>query len=139
MSAPNHLRRLSGSRMKILDARGKVNAAWALGQLSRKALPDQKVRAVVERILGEVRRGGDAAVVKIHNRFAKKKIRKGDLRVRGQFRAPSAEVRQALALAEKNIADFAKATRPVAWRKRNAQGASTGENFPALGLSLIHI
>jgi len=35
--------------MKILDARGKVNAAWALGQLSRRALPDQKVRAVVER------------------------------------------------------------------------------------------
>jgi len=83
--------------MKILDARGKVNAAWALDQLSRKALPDQKVRAVVERILGEVRRGGDAAVVKIHNRFAKKKIRKGDLRVRGKFRAPSAEERRALA------------------------------------------
>ena len=52
--------------MKILDARGKVNAAWALRQLSRKALPDRKVRSVVERILGEVRRGGDAAVVKIH-------------------------------------------------------------------------
>ena len=49
--------------MKILDARGKVNAAWALDQLSRRALQDQKVRAVVERILGEVRRGGDAAVV----------------------------------------------------------------------------
>ena len=83
--------------MKILDARGKVNAAWALGQLSRRAMPDQKVRAVVERILGEVRRGGDASVVKIHNRFAKKKIRKGDLRVRPKFGAPSAEVRRALA------------------------------------------
>ena len=125
--------------MKILDARGKVNAVWALGQLSRRALPDQKVRAVVERILGEVRRGGDAAVVKIHNRFAKKKIRKGDLRVRGKFRAPSAEVRRALALAEKNIADFAKATRPVAWRKRNAQGAITGENFPALGRVGVYV
>ena len=45
--------------MKILDARGKVNAAWALGQLSRRAMPDQKVRAVVERILGEVRRGAE--------------------------------------------------------------------------------
>jgi histidinol dehydrogenase len=125
--------------MKILDARGKENAEWALGQLTRRAEPDRKVRAAVERIISEVRKGGDVALVKIHNRFALKKIRKNDLKIKGKFRAPSAEVRRALALAEKNISAFAQATRPRAWKKRNAQGASTGENFPALGRVGVYV
>jgi len=125
--------------MKILDARGKENAEWVQGQLTRRAEPDRKVRVAVERIISEVRKGGDVALVKIHNRFALKKIRRNDLKVKGKFRAPSAEVRRALALAEKNISAFAQATRPRAWKKRNAQGASTGENFPALGRVGVYV
>ena len=94
--------------MKILDARGRVNAKWALEQLSRRALPDRNVRAVVERILGQVRRGGDAAVVKIHNRFAKKKIRKGDLRVRGKFVAIPKEKLKKLEETRGKIKDLTK-------------------------------
>ena len=125
--------------MKILDARGKVNERWVLPQLTRRSEPDRKVRRVVERILAEVRRGGDAALVRIHNRFAPKKINKGHLRVRGKFRAPGREIRRALLLAEKNIAEFARATRPHAWRKRNREGAVTGENFPALGRVGVYV
>ncbi|NDB96355.1 MAG: histidinol dehydrogenase, partial [Verrucomicrobia bacterium] len=125
--------------MKILDARGKENARWALAQLSRRAQPDRKVRDTVERIIAKVRKGGDAALVKIQNRFSVKKIRKAELRVKGKFRAPSAEVKKALGLAEKNISDFAKATRPQAWKRRNAQGATTGENFPALGRVGVYV
>lgn len=125
--------------MKILDARGKVNAAWVLAQLTRRAQPDKKVRGVVERILGEVRRGGDLALVKIHNRFAQKKIRKGDLRVKGKFPAPKAEIRRALAQAEENVAKFAQARRPQAWKMKNGQGAVTGENFPALGRVGVYV
>jgi histidinol dehydrogenase len=125
--------------MKILDARGKENAEWTLRQLTRRAEPDRKVRAAVERIISEVRKGGDVALVKIHNRFALKKIRRNELKIKGKFRAPSAEVRRALALAEKNISAFAQATRPRAWKKRNAQGASTGENFPALGRVGVYV
>jgi histidinol dehydrogenase len=125
--------------MKILDARGKENARWALAQLSRRAQPDRKVRDTVERIIAEVRKGGDAALVKIQNRFSVKKIRKAELRLKGKFRAPSAEVKKALGSAEKNISDFAKATRPQAWKRRNAQGATTGENFPALGRVGVYV
>ena len=125
--------------MKILDARGKENARWALAQLSRRAQPDRKVRDTVGRIIAEVRKGGDAALVKIQNRFSVKKIRKAELGVKGKFRAPAAEVKKALGLAEKNISDFAKATRPQAWKRRNAQGAITGENFPALGRVGVYV
>ena len=70
--------------MKILDARGKENAEWALRQLTRRAEPDRKVRTAVERIISEVRKGGDVALVKIHNRFALKKIRRNDLKVKSE-------------------------------------------------------
>jgi histidinol dehydrogenase len=125
--------------MKILDARGKINERWVLPQLTRRPEPDRKVRRAVERILAEVRKGGDTALVRIHNRFAVKKIKKTNLRIRGKFRAPSAEIKRALALAEKNIAEFAQATRPKAWRKKNREGAVTGENFPALGRVGVYV
>ncbi|NDC80724.1 MAG: histidinol dehydrogenase [Verrucomicrobia bacterium] len=125
--------------MKILDARGKINEAWVLPQLLRRPEPDPKVRRTVESILAEVRRGGDAALVRIHNRFAPKKINRNQLRVRGKFRAPQGEIRRALAQAERNIAEYARATRPKAWRKKNREGALTGENFPALGRVGIYV
>ena len=125
--------------MKILDARGKTNERWVLPQLLRRPEPDRKVRRTVESILAEVRRGGDAALVRIHNRFAPKKISRNQLRVRGKFRAPPGEIRRALALAERNIAEFAQATRPKAWRKKNREGAVTGENFPALGRVGVYV
>jgi histidinol dehydrogenase len=107
--------------------------------LTRGPTMESKVRSAVERILREVERGGDAAVVRIHNRFSKKKISRGALRVRGIFRAPPARVRQALAAAEENIAGFARATRPKEWSRRNRQGARVGESFPALGRVGVYV
>ncbi len=125
--------------MTIIDAREKKDAARVVAQLTRRPEPDPEVRAKVEKIIAEVRRGGDAALVRISNRFAAKTIRKADLKVSGKFRAPSGEVKRALALAERNIAEFATATRPRAWAKRNREGASTGENFPALGRVGVYV
>ena len=119
--------------MRILDTSVKQDAAKVLAELTRTPEPDGRVRAVVEKMILEVRRGGDRALVGIHNRFAQKSIRLAELKIRGRFRAPSAEQRKALALAEKNIAEFARRTRPKSWVGRNRQGARTGENFPALG------
>ena len=125
--------------MRLLDSRRPKDFAKVLGLLTRRPTPEAKVRSAVERILGEVERGGDAALVRIHNRFAKKKISKATLRVKGKFRTPPVRVRAALAAAEANIADFAKATRPKDWSRRNRQGASVGENFPALGRVGVYV
>jgi len=125
--------------MRILDTSVKQDADKVLAELTRTPEPDGRVRAVVEKMILEVRRGGDRALVRIHNRFAQKSIRIAELKIRGRFRAPSAEQRKALALAEKNIAEFAQRTRPKSWVGRNRQGARTGENFPALGRVGVYV
>ena len=125
--------------MIILDSRRPKDFAKVLALLTRRPTPEIKVRSAVEGILREVERGRDAALIRINNRFSKKKISRATLRVRGKFRAPPAAVRQALAAAEANIADFAKATRPKDWTRRNRQGASVGENFPALGRVGVYV
>ena len=125
--------------MRLLDSRRPKDFAKVLGLLTRRPTPEAKVRSAVERILREVERGGDRALVRIQNRFSKKKISKVTLRVKGKFRSPSAKVRAALAAAEANIADFAKTTRPRDWSRRNRQGASVGENFPALGRVGVYV
>ncbi|NDH86843.1 histidinol dehydrogenase, partial [bacterium] len=125
--------------MRIVDTSKRKDAAKVLAELTRTPEPDGRVRAAVEKIIAEVRRGGDRALVRIHNRFAQKALRVGDLKIRGKFRAPSAQERKALALAEKNIAEFAGRTRPKGWVGRNRQGARTGENFPALGRVGVYV
>jgi len=125
--------------MRILDSRRPKDFAKVLGLLTRRPIPEAKVRSVVEKILREVEKGGDTALVRIHNRFTKKKISKATLRIQGNFRAPPAKIRAALAAAEANIVDFAKATRPEDWSRKNRQGASVGENFPALGRVGVYV
>jgi len=125
--------------MRILDSRRPKDFGKVLRLLTRRPAPEPKVRAAVERILRDVERGGDAALVRIHNRFAKKKISKATLRIKGKFRAPPAKLRAALATAEANISDFAKVTRPKNWSRRNRQGASVGESFPALGRVGVYV
>ncbi|NBT89435.1 MAG: histidinol dehydrogenase [Verrucomicrobia bacterium] len=125
--------------MRILDSRRPEDFAKVLAQLTRRPTPETQVRLAVEKILRKVGRGGDAALIRINNRFSKKKISRSTLRVRGKFRAPPPKVRQALAAAEANIADFAKATRPKDWSRRNRQGARVGENFPALGRVGVYV
>jgi len=125
--------------VRILDSRRPKDFTRVLALLTRRPTPDRKVRAQVEKILREVERGGEAGLIRIQNRFSKKKISKATLRVRGKFRAPPEKVRQALAAATANIVDFAKATRPKDWSRRNRQGASVGESFPALGRVGVYV
>jgi histidinol dehydrogenase len=125
--------------MRILDSRRPKDFTKVLGLLTRRPEPEAKVRSAVARILREVERGGDAALVRIQNRFSQNRISKATLRVREKFRAPSGKVRAALAVAQANIADFAKATRPKDWSRRNRQGATVGENFPALGRVGVYV
>ncbi|MBM4455636.1 MAG: histidinol dehydrogenase, partial [Verrucomicrobia bacterium] len=139
ISAPSRPRRSSGSKVRILDSRRPKDFTRVLALLTRRPTPDRKVRAQVEKILREVERGGEAGLIRIQNRFSKKKISKATLRVRGKFRAPPEKVRQALAAATANIVDFAKATRPKDWSRRNRQGASVGESFPALGRVGVYV
>ena len=125
--------------MRILDSRRPKDFAKALDLLTRRPMPEAKVCSAVEKILREVERGGDAALVRINNRFSRKKISRATLRVKEKFRAPPGKIRAALAAAEANIADFAQATRPKDWSKKNRQGAGVGENFPALGRVGVYV
>ena len=125
--------------MRLLDSRRPRDFTKVLGLLTRRPAPEAKVRGAVERILREVERGGDTALIRINNRFSKKRISRATLRVKGKFPAPPAAVRAALAAAEANIGDFAKATRPQNWSRRNRQGARVGESFPALGRVGVYV
>ncbi|NDF17532.1 MAG: histidinol dehydrogenase, partial [Verrucomicrobia bacterium] len=125
--------------MRLLDSRRPKDFTRVLGLLTRHPTPEARVRGAVERILREVETGGDAALIRINNRFSKKKISRTTLRVKGKFRAPPPAVRAALAAAEANIGDFAKATRPTDWSHRNRQGARVGESFPALGRVGVYV
>ena len=62
--------------MRILDSRRPKDFAKVLALLTRRPTPEIKVRSAVEKILREVERGGDAALIRINNRFSKKKISK---------------------------------------------------------------
>ena len=125
--------------MRLLDSRRPRDFTRVLGLLTRRPAPEAKVRGAVERILREVEKGGDAALIRINNRFSKKKISRTTLQVKGKFPAPPAAVRAALAAAAANIGDFAKATRPTDWSHRNRQGARVGESFPPLGRVGVYV
>jgi histidinol dehydrogenase len=117
-----------------------LNAALAVNSLFDPAI-EERVRAVI----ADVAARGDQAVLELTERFDKVKLTAADLRVgglgparptgslvgRGGPTAPRATpgLARAIAVANKNIADFARRGMPKPWTMRNAQGGRVGEKF----------
>jgi len=82
--------------------------------------------------LHAVKTGGDKALVEITNRFSPVKISKADIRLRKKAKAPAKKIVQALKYSLANISSFSGKRLPKAWRARNQEGATVGENFHPL-------
>ena len=72
-------------------------------------------------------------------RFDKIKLTTGKLRITPPRTTGNVALRKAIAVANRNIADFARRGLPVAWTMRNAQGARIGEKFDPIRRVGIYI
>jgi histidinol dehydrogenase len=110
--------------MKVLrynqpDFASALNAAMAVNSLFDPQI-EERVRAVIR----DVATRGDEAVRELTERFDGVKLT--DFRLT----APrTSKLRPAIAVANKNIAAFARRGMPKPWTMRNAQGGRVGEKF----------
>ena len=109
----------------------KLRAVTAASSLFDPGI-DQRTRAIVEAVQAR----GDAAVLEFTERFDGAKLAAGQLAVtHAELLAVSlkadAPLRQAVAIASRNIAAFARKSLRKNWSARNAQGARVGEKFDA--------
>ena len=116
------------------DFEAALTSALAVNSLFDAQIED-RVRVVIR----EVETRGDAAVLELTERFDKVKLTAGSLRVTPPRTTGNAALRKAIALANRNIADFARQGLPVAWTMRNAQGARVGEKFDPIRRVGIYI
>lgn len=119
--------------MKILDAR-KPDFWRCLRRIPRSQGADPNVRKTVAGILDAVRRRGDTALVELNNRFSRVRVAANQLRVtRRQIaaagRSVSPELKRAIEMARRNVAEFAQKSKRDGWSMKNRQGARAGEKF----------
>jgi histidinol dehydrogenase len=89
---------------------------------------EERVRAVID----GVRSRGDDALAELTERFDRVRLKPSEFRVTGKPTKPDAKLVRAMAVAQKNIAAFAKRSLRKDWRMRNAQGGAVGEKFDPL-------
>jgi histidinol dehydrogenase len=119
--------------MKILDAR-KPNFWNALGSIPRSQGAEPKVQKVVAKIIAQVRKRGDAALVAFNNKFSRVRIPANKLRVTKQqiaaaSKSVSPELKRSIEFARTNVAAFARKSKREGWSMKNRQGAWVGEKF----------
>ena len=112
--------------MKILrhnqpDFATALDAALAVNSLFDPVI-EERVRAVI----ADVATRGDTAVLELTERFDKVRLTVAELR---QTPPATSLLRKAIAVANKNIAAFARRGMPKPWTMRNAQGGRVGEKF----------
>lgn len=101
---------------------------------AQSSLFDPAIEARTRAIVEEVRRRGDAALLEFTERFDGAKLRAEQLAVTpaelvaASLKADDA-LRQAVAVASRNIAAFARRSLRKSWSARNAQGGKVGEKF----------
>jgi histidinol dehydrogenase len=88
------------------------------------------VEPEVRRIVEDVRRGSDRALLKYARRFdgleAKQTLRVGKSELRAAWQSAPSDLRNALRVAEKNIRQFCERQKPKEWR-RSADGITLGQ------------
>lgn len=93
------------------------------------------IRRAVERILAQVRRNGDTALVALTRRFDGVRLRPAGLRI-SAARLRQARVSPRMARAARatfrEVSAFARVSRPRDWSRRNAHGGTVGEKFDPL-------
>ena len=115
--------------MKILRY-DQSNFTLALdGALAVNSLFNPQIEERVRAVIHAVATRGDAALLELTEQFDKVKLSVADLRTTPPRTTATAGLRQAIAIANRNIAEFSKRGLPKPWMRRNAQGARVGEKF----------
>ncbi len=118
--------------MRILQ--GKAAEAYVRLVEGRGSRLDE-IEPAVRKIIGDVRRNGDLALLRYARKFdglgAKQGLRVAESELRSAWQAAPEEFRAALKLAEKSIRRFCEWQSPKEWR-RSADGATLGQLVRAL-------
>jgi len=113
--------------MRIL--RGKAAEAY-VRSLERRGSRLDEIEPAVQKIIENVRRNGDRALLTYARKFdglgAKQSLRVAESELRSAWKASPKELRAALQVAEKNIRRFCEWQSPKEWR-RSANGATLGQ------------
>jgi histidinol dehydrogenase len=112
--------------MRILQ--GKAADAYVRSLEQRGSRLDE-IEPAVRKIVGEVRGGGDRALMKYARKFdglAKQGLRVDESELRAAWKTAPKELRSALQVAEKNIRRFCEWQKPRGWQ-RAAEGMSLGQ------------
>jgi histidinol dehydrogenase len=119
--------------MKLIRTFGRTAKAAAalIAQIeARGAVNTAKVEGVVSTILADVRQGGDAALAEYAGRFdnlGDKPIRATAEEMAEAWDSISAELQQAMEMAQANIRSFAEAQKPEEWTLTREDGLTTGQ------------
>jgi histidinol dehydrogenase len=108
-----------------------LNSALAVNSLFDPVI-EERTRVVIH----DVQARGDTAVLELTECFDKVRLTAAELRQTAPATSP---LRNAIAVANKNIAAFAKRGLPKPWTTRNAQGACVGEKFDPIRRVGIYI
>ena len=106
----------------------------ALKQLDRSSEPSPDVEKTVREVIAAIRGEGDAALLRLNEKFGSAKFSADQLRVtaaelRDAKRSVRVGVKNAITAAHANIRDFAKRSLRKSWSAKNQQGAKVGERF----------
>src|SRR6266700_2754752 len=113
--------------MRILE--GKAADAY-VRDLERRGSRFDEIEPAVRRIVDDVRRNGDRALLKYGRKYdgleAKRGFRISDSELRDAWKSASKELKDALRIAEKNIRQFCEWQKPKPWT-RSGDGISLGQ------------
>ncbi len=105
-------------------------------RLQRRAIPETQLRITVGKIIQQVAKGGDKALIELTKRFDKVDLTRKTLWVSEKEFAAAAKAvkpatRHAISRSLANIEAFARKSLRKDWSTRNAEGAIVGERFTA--------
>ena len=106
----------------------------AIAALSRRAVADPKVRAVVSKILAAVEAKGDAALIRYTKKIGGPALLASQIPVSPAETARAiaelpADARRAISAARTNVRNFARRSLRKSWFMKNRQGAVVGERY----------
>ena len=113
--------------MRVLS--GKLAAAY-VREIEQRGSRLEKIEPAVRRIVDDVRRNGDRALLKYARKFdgltPKQSLRVDDAELRAAWKAAPSQLRKALRVAEKNIRQFCEWQKPKEWT-RSRSGVTLGQ------------
>jgi histidinol dehydrogenase len=106
----------------------------ALAALNRTAEPDPRVSETVSKIIADIRKRGDAALIEFTEKFGGPCLTAKQLRVSAaEYKAAEKQVndrtRAAVQISHTNVREFARKSLRKSWSGKNRQGGKVGERF----------